>query len=251
MSRTLLAARAAASAPAFNAKLLESWYSDSGLTDDGGGLISSWVGRKDGYAFAAVAGERPTNTAQQYALVQGLVFNGSSNTMKCSTIGTLLSGKTGVTVIMVLQGSSAGFHMLLEYGGDWGTAGNFGILKNNQFTANLVAHATFEPGKDSDWYGDADTAPMSAAGVLCATFDSTLATNETTVTLNDAAMSGSRPVNPNSTGSLANRILYLASRAGTNYFQPMSLGAVNIYDVLTAGEQTAEIDILRAKFGTP
>jgi hypothetical protein len=74
--------------------LLAWWDADSqyfgpngGMTDDGGGLISSWRDIVAGYAVTGTTTARPTFSATSFNGGHGLTFNGTANTLALTLAG--------------------------------------------------------------------------------------------------------------------------------------------------------------------
>ena len=234
--------------PLTSPKGVEVWLSYAGTTDDGAGLISAWAGQKTGKIFTAATTARPTLTASRFGSQPGLVFDGTTDTMVCSTVGALISGNAGLSVIMVYYSATTAVRVFLEYGSDnVASAGEFSFVANNVNLGTVYVVARGNIGL-TDFYGGVGSAPMTNAGVLAATVDFSLATNEVSYSLDGVPISGSRANNSNNTSTFADKPLHLGARNGT-LFTPMTLAAVAVYSTLTSAELLTEARGLGSIFG--
>lgn len=82
------------------------WASKGGLTDDGGGLISSWRDIVGGYAATGTTTARPTFSPAAFAGSPGLMFDGTANTLTstdAALMAALPSGATPVEFWVLVQ----------------------------------------------------------------------------------------------------------------------------------------------------
>ncbi|HLY04286.1 MAG TPA: hypothetical protein VKR31_00915 [Rhizomicrobium sp.] len=88
------------------------------MTDDGGGLISSWRGRIAGLAVTATTTARGTwsNTAFPGGF-PGITFDGAANTYVATTLTTLPTGSAAGAIMMVAYSAISSGATAIEYGG--------------------------------------------------------------------------------------------------------------------------------------
>ena len=92
-------------------------HGTANMTDDGGGLISSWKDRIGGLALTAATTARPTWGATAFnGAKAGLTFDGSANVLAANAVANLPTGSTSGTLWAVAQPSLVASRFIAAYG---------------------------------------------------------------------------------------------------------------------------------------
>lgn len=137
--------------------LIKAWWdADTGLVDDGAGLISSWTDHVASIAATATTTARPTLGAASFNQRAGLTFDGTANCLVSTSISALPNGAAPGMIFCLFNDTGSTTGHVFDYGGSTaatdrtisivGTA-PARLMRNSDASTNLTVTAPTVAGK--------------------------------------------------------------------------------------------------------
>lgn len=176
-------------------KLIAWWNADdhgtSNMTDDGGGLISSWIDRIGGVNVTGTTTARPTWASNSFNVTQassaGVSFNGTANCLTTTSLGSIPVGTTPGQMYVTGSGpgaADANSRFIIAYGGTGGgTQRRLGKNTSSTYTGGDGTTST-SGGTLFNWTNEGAVGLDFAATVYTLSANGTVGTPTTGATLN-------------------------------------------------------------------
>lgn len=176
--------------------------------------VETWINHGTGSDATEASGtERPTYSATALNSLPGLTFDGGDHLETSAIDG---STYTAAALMCLFSDSDTA----QRYQAGWGDFGATGATAKITLTTNAGSAATLEcVGRHTAAFSQARSAAsfaMSTPAVVTGTYDTALATNETTIRHAGVDVTNTRPSNSNTSGNFCNELVRIGGKVGAS-----------------------------------